>query len=172
MRRHAIRIASVLTASAIPLLWTPCLTHAGTEDDTSAVHCVLQSASLNFGRLNLQRSTPVAGEGEAMVACQNTATEARHVELLVTFPTLGPQTAFLQSSHGSLAVAFYRDAQFAVRWGDDHNGAAALHVPLELGPGERRQLRLPVYALLQNPRDAAAGVYLTHVPVTLTTLPK
>ena len=170
MNRHAIRISSVLAASAIALLWSPCVTHAGPADDTSEVHCVLQSASLNFGRLNLQRPPPVAGEGEAMVACQNTATEMRRVELSLTFPTMGLQTALLQSSHGSLAVAFYRDAQFAERWGDDSHGAAALHVPLELGPGERRQLRLPVYALLHNPRDAAAGVYLVQVPITLTTL--
>jgi hypothetical protein len=140
--------------------------------DASVVHCVLQSASLNFGRLNLQRAPPVTGEGEAVVACQNTATELRRVDLSLSFATMGPKTARLQAGHGTLAVAFYRDAQFAERWGDDINGAAALHVILELGPGERRQLRLPVYALLNIPRDSAAGVYLAHLPVEVTTLAK
>lgn len=152
--------------------WSDGMSHAGPTVDSSEVHCVLQSATLNFGRFNLQRSPPVAGEGEAVVACQNTATELRRVELALAFPTMGPQTALLQSGHGSLAMAFYRDAQFSVRWGDDRDGAAALRVLLELAPGERRQLRMPVYALLHNLRDAAAGVYLTHVPVTVTTLAK
>jgi spore coat protein U-like protein len=168
-----MRIAGMLaTCVNAWLLWSPCAAHAGPDVDASAVHCILQSASLNFGRLNLKLPPPVAGEGEAMVACQNMSTEVRRVELSLAFATMGPQTALLQSSHGSLAVAFYRDAQFAWRWGDDRNGTAALHVTLELAPGERKELRLPVYALLHNPRDAAAGVYLTHVPVTLTTLPK
>jgi hypothetical protein len=41
---------------------------------------------------------------------------------------------------------------------------------MDFTPGEHRLLRLPVYALLHKPRTAAAGVYLSHVPVTLTTL--
>jgi spore coat protein U-like protein len=148
------------------------VSHAGPVDDASAVRCILQSASLNFGRLSLKRPAPVAGEGEAVVACQNVSSEVRRVDLSLSFATAGPQSALLQSSHGALGAVFYRDAQHSWRWGDDRNGAAALHVALEFGPGERKQLRIPVYALLHNPRDAAAGAYLAHVPVTLTTLPK
>jgi hypothetical protein len=48
--------------------------------------------------------------------------------------------------------------------------AASQQFPLELGPGERRLLRLPVDALLYKLRDAPAGVDLAQVAVTLTTL--
>jgi spore coat protein U-like protein len=165
-------VVRVLAACAGILLSSPGVAQAGPDVDASAVRCIVQSARLNFGRLTLRRPQQVAGEGEAVVACQNTSTEVRRVELALTFPTVGPHTALLQSSRGTLAVAFYRDPQRAWRWGDDRNGAAALRIPLELGAGERRELRLPVYALLNSPRDSAAGAYLTHVPVTLTTLPK
>jgi spore coat protein U-like protein len=172
MSRPATHIASVLAAGALGLLWLPGVTWAEAANDSAGVQCVLQSASLNFGRLNLQRAPLVAGEGEVRVACQNTAPEVRRVMLSMAFSTPGPQTAVLQSGRSALAVAFYQDAQHAVRWGDEQNGAGALHIGLELGPGERKQLQLPVYALLHSPRDAAAGVYLTHVPLTLTTLPR
>jgi hypothetical protein len=33
-------------------------------------------------------------------------------------------------------------------------------------------LRLPVHALLQNRRDAKAGLYLVHVPVQITAVPR
>lgn len=142
----------------------------GVVEDTSGVHCLVPSASLNFGRLNLQRPPPVPGEGELVVACQNTSSEVRRVMLLQAFPSVGVQTAFLQSGHVAMPVLFYRDPQYTLRWGDDLNGAAALRVALDFTPGEHKWLRLPVYALLHSPRVAAAGVYLGHVPVTLTTL--
>lgn len=170
MRRHVARMAGVLATLSMAWVWAPCAAYAGTAVDAVQVNCVLQSASLNFGRLNLQWRTPYAGEGEAVVACQNTASEARRVVLSMTLASMGPQSAFLQSSHGALAVTFFRDAPHEMRWGDDRNGAASQQFPLELGPGERRLLRLPVYALLHNPRDAPAGVYLTRVAVMLTTL--
>jgi spore coat protein U-like protein len=133
------------------------------------VQCSLESASLNFGRLNLQQQFRVVGEGEVVVVCHNPSTGVRHVELTLAFPTMGLQTALLLASQGTLAVAVYRDAQFAERWGDNRNGAPALRVILGLGSGERRRLRLPVYALLQNRHDAGAGVYHAYIPITLTT---
>ncbi|PUE31757.1 spore coat protein U domain-containing protein [Limnohabitans sp. Jir72] len=170
MSRSVGQRFSVLARMAVAWLGSFGLACAGALDDTSAVHCLVQSASLNFGRLNLQRPPPVPGEGEVVVACQNTASEVRRVTLSLTFPTMGVQTALLQSGHGAMPVVFYRDAQFAVRWGDDLNGAAALRVALDFTPGEHTVLRLPVYALLHSPRVVAAGVYLSHVPVTVTTL--
>jgi spore coat protein U-like protein len=162
----------LLSACAGALLGHAATSHAGPAVDASEVRCLVQSARLNFGRIHLKQPQRVAGEGEAVVACQNTSHDVRRVELSLSFPTIGPATGFLQSGRGTLAVAFYRDAQYSWRWGDDRNGADALRVTLELGPDERRQLRIPVYALLNRARDAPAGTYMTHIPVTLTTLPK
>lgn len=168
-------LACAMAISACGLQWTPIVAWAGTitdatpAGDLAQVQCRLESASLNFGRLNLQRQSLVVGEGEAVVVCQNPSTGVRHVELTLAFPTMGLQTALLQASQDTLAVAFYRDAQFTERWGDDRNGAPALRVILELGPGERRRLCLPVHALLQNRRGAGAGVYQALIPITLTT---
>lgn len=172
MSYQTIRLASLSFATFIAVLWSACPALAGTEGDSTLVNCALQSANLNFGRIYLKRSPIVAGEGEAVVICQNIATEMRHIELSFTFPTLGRKNVALQSGRGSLAATFYRDAQFAVRWGDDHSGSASRNIPLDLAPGERRKLRVPVYALLQIPHDAASGSYLTQVPITLTMLPK
>lgn len=172
--RRAWLLACAIAMSACTLQVGPIVAWAGarTDDfpasDLAQVQCSLESASLNFGRLNLQQLR-VVGEGEAVVVCHNPSTGVRHVELTLAFPTLGLQTALLQASQGTLAVAFYRDAQFAERWGDDRNGAPALSVILDLGSGERRRLRLPVYALLQNRHDAGAGVYNANIPITLTT---
>ena len=168
MTGHAIQGLRVLGAMALALLWAACASAADAADNSAEVNCLLQSASLNFGRLGLHRPPLVAGEGEMVVVCQNTATALRRVNLTLAFPTMGHATALLQSSHGSLAVAFFHDAQFAVRWGEDGKGLAALHIPLELGPGERKLLHLPVYALLQNPPGAPAGVYLVNLPVTVS----
>lgn len=172
MSRHTLRIACMLAAGALGVLWRPGAAQAEADHDTAGVQCVVQSASLNFGRLNLQRSPWVVGEGAARVACQNNTPEVRRVMLSVAFPGLGPQTAVLQSGHSALAVVFYQDARHTVRWGDDRNGAEALHLGLELTPGERKQLHLPVYAVLHSPQHAAVGVYLTHIPLTLTTRPR
>lgn len=172
MSPHAVRIACLLAAGALGVLWRPAAAQAEAAHDTVGVQCVVQSASLNFGRLNPQRSPWVVGEGAARVACQNNTPEVRRVTLSVAFLGLGPQTAVLQSGHSALAVAFYQDARHTVRWGDDRHGAGALHLGLELTPGERKQLHLPVYALLHSPQQAATGVYLTHIPLTLTTLPR
>lgn len=167
-------LACAITVSAYSLQLGPIVAWAGAKavasptGDLAQVHCSLESASLNFGRLNLQQLR-VVGEGEAVVVCQNSSTGVRHVELTLAFPTMGLQTALLQANQSTLAVAFYRDAQFAERWGDDRNGAPALHIILGLSSGERRRLRLPVYALLQNRHDAGAGVYNAHIPIELTT---
>ena len=144
---------------------------ATAPDDPTAIQCSLESARLEFGRLTLQRPPPIAGEGEAVVVCQNPSASVRRAEITLAFPTMGPQTAMLQGGKGQLAVAFYRDAQFAERWGDDHNAAPAVKVLVELGPGERRRLRMPVHALLQIRRDAPAGLYQAQIAMTLTTLP-
>lgn len=148
------------------------MVYADPLNDTLTVHCLVQSARLNFGRLNLQRPSPVAGEGEVVVACQNNSSEVRRVTLSVMFPSMGVQTALLQSGQGVLPVIFYRDPQFAVRWGNDLNGAGTMRVDMDFKAGEHSLLRLPVYALLHKPGNAAAGVYMSHVPVTLTTLPR
>ena len=174
-RRRAWLLVCAIAMSAYGLQVSPIVAWAGAKTDASLagdlaqVQCSLESASLNFGRLNLQQQFRVVGEGEAVVVCQNPSTGVRHVELTLAFPTMGLQTALLQASQGTLVVAFYRDAQFAERWGDDRNGAPALRFILGLGSGERRRLRLPVYALLQNRHDAGAGVYHAHIPITLTT---
>ncbi|NTV15378.1 MAG: fimbrial major subunit CsuA/B family protein [Desulfobulbaceae bacterium] len=149
--------------------WAGAITDASPTGDLAQVQCSLESASLNFGRLNLQQQLRVVGEGEAVLVCLNPSTGVHHVELTLAFPTMGLQTASLQANQDTLAVAFYHDAQFAERWGDDRNGAPALRVMLNLGSGERRRLRLPVYALLQNRHDAGAGVYNANIPITLTT---
>lgn len=173
--RRAWLLACAIAMSACSLQVSPIVAWAGAKTDASPagdlaqVQCSLEPARLNFGRLNLQQQLRVVGEGEAVVVCQNPSTGVRHVELTLAFPTMGLQTALLQASQGTLAVAFYHDAQFAERWGDDRNGAPALRVILDLGPGEWRRLRLPVHALLQNRRDAYAGVYHGLIPVTLTT---
>lgn len=165
------RIAARVVTAAL-LVWSACTTHADPLADDSAVRCSLQSASLNFGFLTLHRQSPVAGEGEAVVACQNSATALRRVELWLSFPTMGPETAVLQSNQGAITVAFFHDAQFAVRWVEDRSGLARQRILLELAPGERKLLHLPVYALLQNPRDAAPGVYMAQVPLTVNALEK
>jgi hypothetical protein len=162
----AISVCS-LQASSI-LAWAGAKTDASPAGDLAQAHCSLESAIIKFGRLNLQQQFRVAGEGEAVVVCQNPSNGVRHVELTLAFPTMGLQTALLQASQGTLAVAIYRDAQFAERWGDDRNGAPAVRVILDLNPGELR-LRLSVYALLQNRHDAVAGEYHAYIPITLTT---
>jgi hypothetical protein len=174
-RRLARLLACAIVMAAGSLQVNPIEAWAGAIRDAppagglAQVQCRIESASLNFGRINPQREFRVVGEGEAVVVCRNPSTGMRRVELTLAFPTMGLQTALLQASQGTLAVAFYRDAQFAERWGDDRNGAPALRVILELDPGERRRLRLPVHALLQNRRDAGAGLYQAQIPVTLTT---
>ncbi|EMS81582.1 spore coat protein U domain-containing protein [Desulfotignum phosphitoxidans] len=174
-RRHAWLLACAMAMSIFFLQWRPVMVWAGaaTDDslagDLAQVQCSLVSASLNFGRLNLRQPSRIVGEGEVVVVCLNPSTAVRHTELALAFPTMGRQTALLRAGQSTLAAAFYRDAQFTEPWGDDRNGARALRVILELGPGERRRLRLPVHALLQNRRDASAGVYHTLIPITLTT---
>ena len=71
MSPHALRIACALAAAAFLVLWRPGAAQAEAAHDTAGVQCVVQSASLNFGRLNPQRSPWVVGEGAARVACQN-----------------------------------------------------------------------------------------------------
>lgn len=172
MKGMSMRYLIARAAMATLVVGSAGATHAAPLDDASAVHCTLQSASLNYGRLTLQRQSPVAGEGEAVVACRNTATSLRRVELWLSFPTVGPEIAVLQSGRSTITVVFFQDAQFAVRWAEDRNGTARRQILLELAPGERKLLHLPVYALLQNPRDAAAGVYMAQVPVAINTLEK
>jgi Spore Coat Protein U domain len=172
MNRIIHKPCSVLAAFVI-VCWSCFVTvFAGVVEDTTAVHCLVQSASLNFGRLNLQRPSPVPGEGELVLACQNTSSESRRVTFSLALPSVGVQTTLLQSGRVAMPVMFYRDPQYAMRWGDDLNGAAALRVALDFTPNEHKVLRLPVYALLHSPRVAAAGVYLGHAPVTLTTTPR
>lgn len=143
---------------------------AGKLEGASAVHCFVKSARLNFGRLNLQRPSPLPGEGEVVVSCQNTSKELQRVTLSLVFPTLEHPTVLLRSDRGTLSVGLYKDAKFQVAWGDGMNGAAPLQLALEFTPGEDRLVHLPVHGLLVTPRVAAAGVYLSHVPVTLSTL--
>ena len=172
MTPEALRRGFAMAASASALMATPCVSGADTTEDASPVQCIVQSARLDFGRLGLHRPHLVAGQGEAVVACLNATQQMRHVELWLTFPTMGPQTAALQSRQGSLAVRFYQDAQFATGWSEDRGGAALPQAAVDLGPGERKVLRLPVYALLQNPQDAAADLYLLNLPITVTTVQK
>ena len=170
-RLRSLRLGRLTACAAIGLCggWTVC---AGGQDAAWAVRCLVQSGQLNFGRLNLQHTSPVTGEGEAVVACQNTSSDPQRVTLSLQFPSGQGQTARLQSGRSSLPVTFYRDAQFALRWGDDLQGAEGLTVALDMGPGESRVLRVPVYALLHTPRGVAAGVYLSLVPLTLMTRPR
>ena len=170
-RLRSLRLVRLTACAAIGLCggWTVC---AGGQDSAWAVRCIVQSGQLNFGRLNLQHTSPVTGEGEAVVACQNTSSDPQRVTLSLQFPSGQGQTARLQSGRSSLPVTFYRDAQFALRWGDDLQGAEGLTVALDMGPGESRVLRVPVYALLHTPRGVAAGVYLSLVLLTLITRPR
>jgi len=170
-RFRSLRLVRLTACAVLGLCggWTVC---AGGQDTAWAVHCLAQSGQLNFGRLNLQHTSPVTGEGEAVVACQNTSSDPQRVTLSLQFPSGQGQTARLQSGRSSLPVTFYRDAQFALRWGDDLQGAEGLAVALDMGPGESRVLRLPVYALLHTQRGVVAGVYLSVVPLTLITRPR
>jgi hypothetical protein len=170
-RLRSLRLVRLTACAVLSLCggWTVC---AGGQDAAWAVRCLVQSGQLNFGRLNLQHTSPVTGEGEAVVACQNTSSDPQRVTLSLQFPSWQGQTARLQSGRSRLPVTFYRDAQFALRWGDDLQGADGLTVPLDMGPGESRVLRLPVYALLHTPRGVAAGVYLSLVPLKLMTRPR
>lgn len=136
------------------------------------VECTLQSTRLSFGTLTQQRPTQVQGEGEVIVACQNLSPTVRTVDITVGFSSMGAHTAMLQSSQDALAVDFFLDVQCAERWGDGNNGGRTLQASVRLAPGEHRQLRLPVHALLQNRRDAKAGLYLVHVPVQITAVPR
>jgi hypothetical protein len=165
-------LAAATTIAAGGGLTLPCPAHAGAAlDDPLQIQCHLESARLDFGRLNLHRPPPTAGEGEVVAVCLNPSPTVRRAALTLAFPTMGPQTGTLQGAKGQLAVAFYRDAQGAERWGDDRNGAPAVAVQVDLGPGEQKRLRLAVHALLQTRRDAPAGAYLAQIPVTLTTVP-
>jgi len=139
--------------------------------DLSQIQCVLASANLNFGRINLQQAAQITGEGEMVVVCQNLSVTARREELTLAFPTMGSQSALLHSGTSALPVMFYHDAQFTEHWGDDHNGASAMRVMLDLGPHEQQRLHFSVHALLQNRHDTAAGIYYSPIPVTLTTKP-
>jgi spore coat protein U-like protein len=144
---------------------------AAATGDLSQIQCVLASANLDFGRINTQRAAFITGEGEMVVVCQNQSVTARREELTLAFPTMGSQSALLHSGTSALPVMFYHDAQFAEYWGDDHNGASAMRVQLDLGPHEQQRLHFPVHALLQNRQGSAAGIYHSFIPVTLTTKP-
>ena len=172
MSGHFIRIVSLLAVDIFGLLSLTFAARAQAVDNITAVQCIVQSANLNFGVLSLRRPLPLAGEGEVRLVCQNMSPQNHRITVLLAFPTMGSQTSTLLSVHGSLAVVFYQDAQHVMRWGDDLNGASAMHIPLELGPSERKQLDLPVYALLYSLRSVVAGVYRTQIPITVTTLQK
>jgi len=144
---------------------------AAATGDLSQIQCVLASANLNFGRINLQQAARITGEGDMVVVCQNLSVTARREELTLSFPTMGSQSASLHSGTSELPVMFYHDAQFSELWGDDHNGASAMRVMLDLSPHEQQRLHFPVHALLQNRHDAAVGIYYSPIPVTLTTKP-
>jgi len=139
--------------------------------DVSQIQCVLASANLNFGHINLQQAAHITGEGEMVVVCQNMSIAARREELTVAFPTLGSQSASLHSGMSELPVMFYHDAQLSKRWGDDRNGASSMHIMLDLASREQQRLHFPVHALLQNRHDSAAGIYHSFIPVILTTKP-
>jgi spore coat protein U-like protein len=144
---------------------------AAATGDLSQIQCMLASANLNFGRINLQQTARIAGEGDMVVVCQSLSVTARREELTLAFPTMGSQSASLHSGTSELPVMFYHDAQFSELWGDDHNGASAMRVMLNLSPHEQQRLHFPVHALLQNRHDTAAGIYHSFIPVTLTTKP-
>jgi len=146
--------------------------HAETASNAADVQCTPQSTNLRFGQLNQQRPLLVTGEGEIVLVCQNLSHEVRSVELGLGLPTMGRRAAALQSGHGALAASFFLDGQYTQPWGDDTNGASAWHGLIMLNPAERRLLRLPIYAQLQNRRDARAGVYQANVPLQLTTAPR
>jgi len=160
----------LICALAMLQMSVPSPASAESASVQDSVQCILQSSSLNFGRLTLLRSVLVQGVGEVVLGCQNLSPEVQSVEIFLGFPTIGSHTAVLQSTDDALAVNFFLDAQFTEHWGDDSNGAKSLKLLLKLGPGEHKLLRLPVHALLQNRRDAQAGVYLINAPVKLTTL--
>lgn len=162
-RVHAVVLAVLLA------LTCPLLAHAVPAVDFAWVECSLQSTRLGFGTLARGNSPSIRGEGEVVMACQNLSQDVRSVGISVGFPSMGSHTALLQASHGALAVDFFLDAQLTEHWGNGSNGSSACQVLVKLGPGEYRLLRLPVYALLQNRRDASAGNYLVHVPLQMTT---
>jgi spore coat protein U-like protein len=141
---------------------------AAPDVNPAQIHCTLEAAALNFGHLQLPLKTTYVGVGEITAVCHNQSSTVRRVELTLTFPTMGQQSELLQGNRGTLAVTFYRDPQFVERWGDDQNGAGII---LELMPGEQRRLRLSVHALLQISRNSEAGVYNTHIPITLSARP-
>jgi spore coat protein U-like protein len=140
--------------------------------DLATVECNIQSTRLNFGTLTRTQPLWVQGEGEVTVTCQNLSQDVRTVEISVTFSRMGSHTALLQSGHDALVVDFFLDAQWTQYWGDGSNGGQALQVVMILEPGERKLLHLPVHALLQNRRDARAGVYLVHIPLQMTAVPR
>lgn len=140
-------------------------------DDLAQIQCVMASASVNFGKINLKQNSYISSEGELVVSCQNLSTTVRREKLTLSFPTMGSQSMLIRSATGVLPVMFYHDAQFSEQWGDDRNGASALQVMLELAPREKRRIRFPVYVLLQNRRDTTVGIYHSTVPVVLTTEP-
>lgn len=131
------------------------------------IDCVLAGATLNFGNLDPRTRTTYPGVGEITVVCTNHSRVVRSAMLTLAFPTMGAQEARLQGRQEALAVSFYRDAHFTERWGDDRNGATALHITVEIMPGEQRRLRIPVHAQLQSPHGSTAGVYNTQVPIVL-----
>lgn len=164
------KIAATIALFAALMQGCPSLVWAEAALVLEPVQCTLQSNSLNFGQITLQRPALVKGEGEVQVACQNLSQQVQSMEIRLGFPFMGANTAMLQSNRGALHVSFFLDAQRTERWGDGANGAQALKVLVKLEPGERRLIRLPVYAVLENRRDARAGAYVLNAPVQLTTL--
>ena len=169
---QGLAFSRALVLSASLLLVAAELGHGAELPADTAVQCALQSSRLHFGRLSMQGSAVVHGKGELVVVCQNLAQEARNVELVVGFPTMGTPSVTLQSGRYALPVSFFLDAQYSIRWGDGSGGAQVLQLLVRLGPAEERTLHLPVYALLRNRREARAGAYLMQVPVQLTTSPR
>lgn len=171
-KAHRLALYCVLAVSASLLVARPGNAHAADTLVEAAVQCTLQATRLHFGRLSMQRPALVQGKGDLAVLCQNLTQETRSVELVLGFPAMGMQSATLQSGKGALPVSFFLDPQYSTPWGDGNGGAQVLQLLVRLEPNESRTLRLPVYALLRNRRDAQAGAYLILVPVRLATSPR
>ncbi|CAK0748367.1 Spore coat protein U-like protein [Gammaproteobacteria bacterium] len=154
---------------AMAALWLSFSLHhaAASEINSAQIYCALEAASLNFGHLHLRQRAATVGVGAIVVVCRNYSKISYRIDVTLAFPTMGQQKALLRAKQGTLPVAFYHDAQFVERWGDDRNGASASHIVVELTPGEQRRLRVPVYSLLQTSHDTPAGSYYGQIPVTL-----
>jgi len=145
---------------------------AGTAFEAPAVQCLLQSTSLHFGTLSMQRAERAPGQGQVLVACQNPSQTIQRVDVAVGLMASVPGTVTLQSGQGQMRADLFVDAQGTVPWGSGWDGAQVLQASVTLGPGQYQVVPLSIYARLQLRRDAPAGAYAVHIPLLLSVFPR